>query len=328
MSMKKYTPFAFLSVVVLLSGCKVDVTPNPSNTTTTTQEATTTSVAASSEEATTSEAASSSSVASSEQTSLDPEYVDPSKWTLQWSDEFDGTTLNKNYWEPMIGDGSDYGVYQWGNGEAQYYKEENATVKDGALTITAKIEQTGNYKYTSARLRTKGKVYTTYGRIEAKMQLPNVLGCWPAFWMLPENNYRGQGWPYSGEIDIMENKGRQNKTTSGALHYSDNGGHTYKTNTITLSSSIQNWHIYAIEWTSEDIKWFVDGKQFLLARREYWHPVGSVYPTDDDAPFNQNFHILLNLAIGGHFDGYSLPPDNMLPASMKVDYVRIYKAVQ
>ena len=327
--MKKATPVAFLSVITLLAGCSIDVTPKTTSSVTPSKEESTV-VASSSQEVSvsSSQQESSSKAASSVSTSVDPEYVDPEKWTLNWSDEFDGTSLNKSYWEPQIGDGSDYGVYQWGNSEQQYYKEENATVADGALTITAKIEQTGNYKYTSARLRTKGKVFTKYGRIEAKMQLPAVRGCWPAFWMLPENNYMGQGWPYSGEIDIMENKGRQSKITSGALHYSDNGGHTYRTNTATLSSSIQEWHVYALEWSSEEMRWFVDGKQFLLARREYWHPVGSVYPTDDDAPFNQDFHILLNLAIGGHFDNYQLPPDNMLPASMKVDYVRIYKAVE
>ena len=328
--MNKHAPFAFLSVVAILSGCSVDVQKSSSEVSSSTQEALS-STAVSSQTSVVSE---SSQAASSAQpsstttaTSVDPEYVDPTKWQLQWSDEFDGTSLNKNNWEPQIGDGSNYGVYQWGNSEQQYYKEENATVADGALTITAKLEQTGNYRYTSARLRTLHKVYTKYGRIEAKMQLPNVLGCWPAFWMLPEENYQGKGWPYSGEIDIMENKGRQGKITSGALHYSDNGGHAYRTNTVTLASSIQNWHVYAIEWNAEEIRWFADGKQFLLARKEYWHPVDGVYGTDDDAPFNQNFHILLNLAIGGHFDNYQVPPDNMLPASMKVDYVRIYKAI-
>lgn len=231
----------------------------------------------------------------------------------------------------MIGNGSNYGVYEWGNGEAEYYKSENATVADGALSIACKKENNvadnKTYAYSSVRLRTAGKVSTTYGRVEARIALPNVVGMWPAFWMLPEKNYLGQGWPYSGEIDIMENKGRQARITSGALHYSNSAGHTYKTNTSSLSSPITDYHVYAIEWTKDAIRWFVDDVQFLIVRKEVWHPSDStVYATSDDAPFNQPFHVILNLAVGGQFDGYALPPDSLVPCEMKVDYVRIYDA--
>ena len=327
--MKKFTPLPLVIMLAGLAGCSASII-NPDSkkdsSVPTSESESGDPVHSSSETSleTTSESASTSSGTSG--TSASTSSSEETGWHLWWSDEFDGTSLNKSNWEPQIGDGSNYGVYQWGNGEAEYYREENARVADGVLTITAKKESFSGYNYTSARIRTKGKVKTTYGRFEARMKLPNVAGCWPAFWMLPEGNYQGQGWPYSGEIDIMENKGRQAKTTSGALHYSDNGGHTYRTNTATLSSSIAEWHVYALEWSSEGMKWFVDGKQFLMAKKEYWHPQGSVYPTDDDAPFNQDFHILINLAIGGHFDNYTLPPDNMMPAEMKVDYVRIYKA--
>ncbi len=320
--MKKFAPFPLVIMLTALTGCTMGII-NPDSKTNSSVD---TSESQTSDPVTTSSEATSEEITSETTTSEATSSEEESPWQLFWADEFDGTSLNKSNWEAQIGDGSDYGVYQWGNGEAEYYKEENATVGDGVLTITAKKETVGNYSYTSSRLRTKGKVATHYGRIEAKIKLPNVAGCWPAFWMLPENNYQGQGWPFSGEIDIMENKGRQNKITSGALHYSDTGGHTYRTNTITLSTSITEWHVYAIEWSAESIKWFVDDKQYLVAKKEYWHPNGGVYGTDDDAPFNQDFHILLNLAIGGHFDGYTLPADNMLPARMQVDYVRIYKA--
>ncbi len=257
---------------------------------------------------------------------LDPEYVDPAKWTLWWHDEFDGSSLNEDYWSYQIGDGSPSNP-GWGNGEEQYYRQENVTVGDGVLTITAKKEDYGGKSYTSSRIRTYKKVSTTYGRIEAKIKLPNVQGCWPAFWMLPESDYEGRGWPYSGEIDIMENKGRQARTTSGALHYYDkNEGHHYNSNEIILDSRIDEWHIYAIEWSETEIRWLADGEQFLIQYPEYWHPTGGAYSSNDTAPFNRDFHILLNMAIGGHFDNWRKPPDNMLPAQMQVDYVRIYRA--
>jgi beta-glucanase (GH16 family) len=123
--------------------------------------------------------------------------------TLVWHDEFNGTALDLNKWEPQIGDGCDYGVCQWGNNELEYYKADNAVVSNGALKILVKQERVKRYNYTSARLRTSGLGDFTYGRFEARMKLLKGQGLWPAFWMLSSNEPKG-GWPQSGEIDIME----------------------------------------------------------------------------------------------------------------------------
>ncbi len=249
-------------------------------------------------------------------------------WKLIWEDDFDGTSLDTNNWGYMYGDGSSYGVTGWGNQEQQYYKEENVSVQNGELIITAKKEEAGGYHYTSARIRTAGKVSAKYGKIEARISLPTVQGMWPAFWMLPESRYENQGWPHSGEIDIMEAKGRLPNVTSGALHYAnDNNSHTYLTanNVFKLNNytNIEDYHVYGITWNEEKIVWYCDEVEFLTVTKEQWHT--NAYVQNDASPFNQNFHILLNMAVGGHFDNYVLPPDDFTSAEMKVDYVRIYQ---
>ena len=249
-------------------------------------------------------------------------------YELVWSDEFDGDSLDTSNWNYQYGDGSSYGITGWGNQEQQYYKEENVSVKDGELVITAKKESAGGYSYTSARITTANKVHTKYGKIEARIALPAIQGMWPAFWMLPESRYENQGWPHSGEIDIMEAKGRLPNVTSGALHYAnDNNSHTYMTanNVFKLNNytNIEEYHVYGITWSEEKIVWYCDDVEFLTVTKDQWHT--AAYSQNDASPFNQNFHILLNLAVGGHFDNYVLPPDNFTSAEMKVDYVRIYQ---
>jgi beta-glucanase (GH16 family) len=234
--------------------------------------------------------------------------------------------LNTSNWSYQIGDGSDTGAGAgWGNGEGEYYTNSNDTVSNGQLTISAKKQTMGNYNYTSTRIRTYQKVSTTYGYVEAKIKLPTVQGLWPAFWMLPESNYLNQyWWPISGEIDIMETKGRIANQSSSALHYSSEGtasySHTYQTSTHTLDS-IANWHVYSCLWTNAGIWFYVDGVNHLYVPESTWN---SGYGSNDGAPFNAGFHIILNLAVGGQFDNYTYPPDTFTSADMAVDYVRIY----
>jgi len=227
----------------------------------------------------------------------------------------------------MTGNGDAYGISGWGNNEAEYYQSSNSSIRDGNLVITGKKESVGSYSYTSSRLRTKGKVTATYGKIEARIALPAVQGLWPAFWMLPESNYENQGWPHSGEIDIMEAKGRLTNQTSGALHYSnDSNQHTYDSATnvfkLTDYTTISSYHNYGIIWNEEGITWYCDDNQFLTVSSSTWHT--NAYSTNDASPFNQPFHILLNMAIGGNFDNGVMPPDEFTSAEMLVDYVRIY----
>ena len=262
------------------------------------------------------------SSSSSQTDSVENENPNPKKYKLNWHDEFDGNSLNMNYWSYQEGDGSQYGIPGWGNSEQQYYSQDNVSVNNGALKITTRRENKGGKAYTSARIRTANKVAFTYGRIEAKIKLPPYQGLWPAFWMLPDTTTYGN-WPNSGEIDIMEAKGRLPNETSAAIHFADNNNqHKYNTGTCdlnqTLSSNMKDWHTYAVEWESDSLFFYVDDICFFGSKCNQYSGVQG----NSGQPFDKNFHILLNLAVGGMFDNYINPNDSDLPASMEVDYVR------
>lgn len=272
---------------------------------------------------TSSSSSSNNNSSSSSQTNpIENENPNPKKYKLNWHDEFDGNSLNMNYWSYQEGDGSQYGIPGWGNSEQQYYSQDNVSVNNGALKITARRENKGGKAYTSARIRTANKVAFTYGRIEAKIKLPPYQGLWPAFWMLPDTTTYGN-WPNSGEIDIMEAKGRLPNETSAAIHFADNNNqHKYNTGTCdlyqTLSSNMKDWHTYAVEWESDSLFFYVDDICFFGSKCNQYSGVQG----NSGQPFDKNFHILLNLAVGGMFDNYINPNDSDLPASMEVDYVR------
>ena len=264
-----------------------------------------------------------------------PEFLED--YSLFWHDEFDGDTLSDN-WEPQIGDGSNYSVYRWGNNEEQYYKKENATVSGGRLHITAKKEKTTyytekeeerTYEYTSARLRTKGKVTTTYGYVEARIRLPEGTGMWPAFWMLPESNFEGMWWPTSGEIDIMEAKGRLLDKFGSTIHTGNaNNQDYYKFKEYTFSEEeddITAFHNYGVLWSKEGFTFYVDEKPFFSLTPKDYQNRNELYAESESAPFDRPFHILLNLAVGGNYDGGRSPDENFKQAEMLVDYVRIYQ---
>ena len=238
---------------------------------------------------------------------------------LVWADEFDGAAVDTSKWEFMIGDGSAYGIPGWGNNEQQYYTASNATVAGGALTITAREQWVGGKPYTSSRLRSLNKGDWTYGRFEMRAKLPVTQGMWPAFWMLPSNSPYG-GWAAGGEIDIMESRGSEPEVIHGTIHYGDEfPGNTYTGNTTTIpAGTATDWHVYAIEWQEGVIRWFVDGN--LYATQTSWFSTGGPFP----APFNVDFHLLLNLAVGGWFPGN---PDGttVFPQEYVIDYVRVYQ---
>lgn len=254
------------------------------------------------------------------------------KWSLTFSDEFDGVSLDSSKWKPQIGDGTEYGIKGWGNNEQQYYRAENATVGDGALTITAKKESYGESNYTSARLRTttdSSSLFSqAYGKFEARMKLPEGQGMWPAFWMLPDSNTVYGNWPTSGEIDIMEAKGRILDSIGGALHYG-NPGHMYISKDYELpdGGEISDYHIYGIEWEPTGIRWYVDDVLYLKTNNWVSQSASNPLAYSFPAPFDQPFHMLLNLAVGGNFDGNLEPDVDFTSAEMKVDYVRAYTSV-
>lgn len=248
-------------------------------------------------------------------------------WKLIWSDEFDGNELDLSKWSYQTGNA----YLGWGNNEVEYYKEDNVTVENGMLVITAKKENIEDFQYTSGRIRTMNDsgeclFSTQYGKVEARISMPEGNGLWPAFWMMPANNVYGK-WPLSGEIDIVEARGRINNVINGTIHFGEaipnnknlNGDYTFKNN-----ETISEFHTYAIEWDTNEIKWTVDGKEYYKVSN--WYSLNEEGVRQDyPAPFNQPFHILLNLAVGGTYDEGTLPEDSELPAQMKVDYVRVYE---
>ncbi|MFI2812116.1 PKD domain-containing protein [Microbulbifer sp. JSM ZJ756] len=237
-----------------------------------------------------------------------------------WEDNFDGTAVDTTKWEVMLGDGCSYGICGWGNNELQSYQADNATVENGILTITARKERVKAKNYTSARLRTanmpNGGEWTN-GRFEARMKLPNSSGMWPAFWMLPTDP--AEGWPISGEIDIMEATGQADMFVFGTLHY----GEPYPNNSHTgnkVLSQPEPWsadfHTYALEWEPNEMRWYVDDQLYA-----------TLTPDDlTDASYwtfeNYQYHFLLNMAVGGSLGGPV--DDSQLPQTMQVDYVRVY----
>lgn len=236
------------------------------------------------------------------------------EWQLVWSDEFDGNAVDVAKWNFEIGGGG------WGNNELQYYRKENATVADGYLTITAKKESYGGRQYTSSRMTTKKKGDFRYGRFEMRAKMPLGKGLWPAFWLYPTDEKYG-GWAASGEVDIMEYLGHENKTVHGTLHYGGSWpNNTSAGSSMTLSSGSfdQEFHVFALEWEERQIRWYVDGK--LFRRTGSWWSSGGPYP----APFDQRFFIILNLAVGGNWPG-SPNSATTFPQQLIVDYVRVYQ---
>jgi beta-glucanase (GH16 family)/PKD repeat protein len=241
---------------------------------------------------------------------------------LLWSDDFEGSTLDTSNWEIQIGDGCDQGpgLCGWGNSELQSYQASNLTVSNGVLSITAKKERIKGTKYTSGRIRSANMPASgewTFGRYEARIKIPAGQGMWPAFWMLPTDP--AQTWPISGEIDIMESTGQQSMMAYGTLHY----GQPYPDNRNTGNGTPKqpdkwsdDFHVYAIEWEQNEIRWYIDN--ILYSTKTPADLAPEAWPFDGAEPF----HILLNLAVGGTWGG--TVDESALPQSMDVDYVRVY----
>ncbi|TSA13537.1 MAG: glycosyl hydrolase family protein, partial [Comamonadaceae bacterium] len=238
-------------------------------------------------------------------------------WQLVWSDEFaqaDGSSPNAAKWAFDIGAGG------WGNSELEYYtsRTNNARIEGGQLVIEAKQESYLGSSYTSARLKTQGKVAWAYGRIEARIKIPRSQGIWPAFWMLG-TNITSVSWPNCGEIDIMENIGREPTLVHGTIHgpgYSGGSGIGDSYSLPGNTNFADDFHIYALEWTTNQIKWFVDGLQYFSVNPASL-PGGTAWV------FTQPQFLLLNVAVGGSWPGN---PDGttIFPQRMTVDYVRVY----
>lgn len=246
---------------------------------------------------------------------------EPADWVLVWSDEFNGDELDFSKWAV------EENGHGGGNNELQYYldRRENVRVEDGILVIEACREDVNvagvEKHFTSGRIRTKRRASWQYGRIEARAKLPAGRGIWPAVWLLPDDNRYGT-WASSGEIDIVELVGHEPGTVHGTLHF---GGpwprNLQKGDAFRLPSSesfAEGFHVFAIEWEEGAFRWFVDGN--LYQTQKEWSSEGGPWP----APFDQPFHLIVNLAVGGNWPG---PPDEttQFPQRLEVDYIRVYQ---
>jgi len=235
-------------------------------------------------------------------------------WDLVWADEFnqaEGSTPDPTKWGHDIGGGG------WGNKELQHYtsRTNNARIEEGHLVIEALEESHGERDYTSARLLTKGKSSWTYGRMEARIKIPRGQGIWPAFWMLG-TNISTVGWPRCGEIDVMENIGKEPSIVHGTLHgpgYS--GGDGVGKSHSVAGDLADGFHVFAVEWEENVIRWYLDDVHYFTATPA---SLG-----DSNWVFDRPQFILLNLAVGGNWPG---APDEttVFPQQMRVDYVRVY----
>lgn len=212
----------------------------------------------------------------------------------------------------------------WGNNELQYYTSgDNASVADGKLIIQAKKENVLGRQYSSARMITRGRGDWKFGRYEIRAKLPKGRGTWPAIWMLPSDNIYGV-WPSSGEIDIMEHVGFEPNKVHASIHCSSYNGQRGNQKTasklVNNPAAIADYHIYRIDWTPYAIKGFIDGEQYF----EYINDNTSFTTW----PFDQKFYLLLNIAVGGNWGGAQGVDDNAFPATMEVDYVKVYKMIE
>ncbi len=242
------------------------------------------------------------------------------EWQLVWYDEFDGDELDLTKWSYQYGTGTDFGLVGWGNNELQYYTdhEDNIFIENNMLHIVAREERFGNMNYTSSRIRTYEKGDWIYGRFEIRAKLPEGQGIWPAIWMLPTDEVFG-GWPKSGEIDIMELVGHEPETIHGTVHYGPDWPEnqwTGKEYTLNEGTFADDFYVFSIEWSLNEIKWFVDGNHYFTITPSHLLP--------HNYPFNARFHLLINLAVGGNWPGR--PDDTTeFPQSLIVDYVRVYQ---
>lgn len=247
--------------------------------------------------------------------------------TLVWEENFNGTSINEDVWTYDFGDGCERGLCGWGNSELQYYtsRADNARVESGNLIIEAKREAFGARQFTSARIKTEGRVHFTYGTLEARIKMPDLAnGLWPAFWMLGTTGT----WPQNGEIDILEmgsaaaiQEGLVNKKAGAAVHWSYNGSQAdYGTDYDNSANLNNDYHVYKMTWTPEYIKIFIDNIEYF-----------EIDISDIEGNSMEEFHIphfiILNLAVGGTYTGIMTPEGITapLPGQMLVDYVKLYQ---
>ena len=231
---------------------------------------------------------------------------------LVWSDEFNTPGLpDSTKWSYVIGTGCPQNC-GWGNHELEFYTSRavNVGVEGGVLKLKAIREHYHDCEYTSAKLQTRNKFAFTYGKVEVRAKLPAGVGTWPAIWMMG-NGPGYSSWPACGEIDIMEHRGFELNKIFGTLHYPGRSGENADGGFTMISDAATQFHTYSLVWNPSNLKIYVD--KLLL------HQVKN----SESLPFNHNFYLILNLAMGGDFGGPVDPA--FTDATMEVDYIRVYQ---
>lgn len=244
-------------------------------------------------------------------------WPDDPEWVQVWGDEFESDGLpDSSKWI------YETGGHGWGNDELQFYTEarlKNARVEDGKLIIEARRETYEGNNYTSARLNSRSS--WTYGRFQMRAKVPSGRGTWPALWLLAsEDTYGDQFWPDNGEIDIMEHVGHNANVIHSTVHtarYNHVQG-TQRGASIDVPDATSSFHVYALEWTPDEIRAYVDGEEYF----NFPKPPSAGY---EEWPFNHDFHLIMNVAVGGAWGGAQGVAGGIWPERMTVDYVRVYK---
>ena len=240
----------------------------------------------------------------------------PSPGAQSWADEFDGpanTLPDPAKWTYDLGNNNG-----WGNRELENYTNlvQNVHV-DGSGHLIIHVDQSGS-TYTSARIKTQGLFSARYGRVEARIRLPFGQGIWPAFWMLG-TNITSVGWPQCGEVDVMENIGREPSVNHGSLHGPGYSGGNSVTGLFVLPGGARfsdDFHVFAVQWAAQEFAFSVDGNTYKTVQPPATLPPGASWV------FDNPFFLILNVAVGGNFPGN---PDasTQFPQDMVVDYVRV-----
>lgn len=245
---------------------------------------------------------------------------DRAGYSLVWDENFDGNTLDTTSWEYQLGDGCPL-LCGWGNEEGQWYTNDpkNVNVKDGFLHIIGLKDSLNGKAYTAARIRTKGKRDFKYGRVDVRAKLPKGQGIWPAIWLLPTDDVFG-GWPKSGEIDLVEVVGHEPNVLWGTVHFGpDWPKNKFDNNRYYLQEGdfSEDFHLFSLIWKENEIVWLLDEQQM------YQRIIPELLKPEN-YPFNERFHLILNLAVGGKWPGY---PDatTVFPQEMTVDYIKVYQ---
>lgn len=268
----------------------------------------------------------------------------PPGWKLVWSDEFDGTAVDRTKWDFDRGSflqARNEWLPGWGNEELEFYtgRPENVYLKDGMLHLRAVREPFKGASFTSARLKTRSLFAKRYGRFEFRAKLPTSKGIWPAIWMRPQDDKYGD-WAASGEIDIMEARGQEPNKVLGTLHHGSKWPaniHSGADFLFPAGQTFADFHVYTLEWKPGAIRWLVDDSVYQ-AQNFWWsssetdgprgvEPASAAEVNPWPAPFDQPYYLILNVAVGGVFLGN---PDasTIFPAEMVVDYVRVYDPVE